>query len=89
LCSDGWFADRPCYFEVVEDEAWLDQPGDPLAAHRRGVGGQQSTYYYLLNVASVLLSLMANASPGAGRTIKHRLRPVLRPADDPPLRRRS
>ena len=52
-----------------------------MATDWRGAGGHQSTYY-LMNVASTILSLMANASPGVGRTIRQRPRTVLRPPDD-------
>lgn len=68
-------------FELVEDEAWSDDPVGPLGDQWRGVGGAQSTYY-LLNVAGVLYELMAKASPGVGRTITQRLKTVLRPTDD-------
>jgi hypothetical protein len=68
-------------FEVVEDEAWPDQPEGPLAMHWKGAGGQQSTYY-LMNIAQPIYSLMANASPGVDATITQRLRTMLRPPDD-------
>lgn len=68
-------------FELVDDEAWPDDPVGPLGAQWRGVGGAQSTYY-LMNVANVVYQLMANASPGVGRTLTQRLRTVLRPPDD-------
>jgi hypothetical protein len=68
-------------FELVGEEAWPDDPVGPFGDQWRGVGGAQSTYY-LLNVATVILELMRNASPGVGRTITQRLRTVLRPSHD-------
>jgi hypothetical protein len=67
-------------FEVVEDQAWPDAPVGPLGNQWRGVGGGQSTYY-LINIATVLHRLMATASPGVRRTLKQRLRTILRPSD--------
>jgi hypothetical protein len=68
-------------FELVGDEAWPDDPVGPLGNQWRGVGSAQSTYY-LINVATVLWTLMGNASPGVGRTITQRLKTMLRPSDD-------
>jgi hypothetical protein len=68
-------------FEVVEDQAWPDAPVGPPGNQWRGVAGRQSTYY-LINVATVLHRLMATASPGVHRTLKQRLRTILRPSDD-------
>ena len=44
-------------------------------------GGAQSTFY-VANIASTILDLIGNASPGLGRTIKQRLRTAFRPTDD-------
>lgn len=68
-------------FELIDDQAWPDAPVGPLGNQWRGVGGAQSTFY-LMSVATVLVELMRNASPGLGRTIKPRLRTMLRPPDD-------
>lgn len=68
-------------FELVHDEAWPSEPAGPLGDQWRGVGGAQSTRY-LINVVNALYMLMANASPGVGRTITQRLRTVLRPPND-------
>lgn len=68
-------------FKLVEDDGWPEAPTGPLGDQWRGVGGAQSTFY-LMNVATVLLELMRNASPGVGRTITQRLKTVLRPTDD-------
>lgn len=68
-------------FELIDEDRWPEYPEGPLATHWWGLGGQQSTYY-LMSIAAVILDLMANASPGVGRTIKQRLRTILRPPDD-------
>jgi hypothetical protein len=68
-------------FELVEEEEWPNAPVGPLASQWRGVGSAQSTYY-LFNIATVLWELTRNPSPGVGRTIKQRLRTMLRPPDD-------
>jgi hypothetical protein len=68
-------------FELVGDETWPNDPVGPLGTQWRGIGNAQSTYY-LMNVAGALYQLMANASPGVGRTLTQRLRTVLRPPDD-------
>ena len=44
------------------------RPVGPLGDQWRGIGGAQSTYD-LINIATVILELMRNASPGVGRTI--------------------
>lgn len=68
-------------FELIGDTSWPDAPVGPLGDQWRGIGGAQSTYH-LVNVATVLYQLMANASPGVGRTITQRLKTMLRPTDD-------
>ncbi|WP_255773371.1 hypothetical protein [Mycobacteroides abscessus] len=68
-------------FELVDDLAWPNDPVGPLGNEWRGIGGPQSTHY-LINIAGILTTLMASASPGVGRTITQRLRTMLRPPDD-------
>lgn len=68
-------------FEFVGDPGWPDDPAGPLGDQWRGGGGAQSTFY-LINVATAIIQLMRNASPGVGRTITQRLRTVLRPPDN-------
>lgn len=67
-------------FELLDDGAWQHAPVGPLAGHWRGTGNAQSTNY-LVNVAATIYGLMMNASPGVDRTIRQRLRTVLRPPD--------
>jgi hypothetical protein len=67
-------------FELIGEEAWPDEPVGPLGDQWRGIGGAQSTHY-LLNVGTVVMELLRNASPGIGRTLTQRLRTMLRPPD--------